>query len=41
MCFLHNMQKFCNLSEVSVGENIINLITRMVSMEIVGKQSRE
>ena len=34
MCFLHNMEKICNLSEAST-ENMVNLITRIVSMATV------
>ena len=36
MCLLHNIEKLCNLSEVFLGENKVNLITRMTSMEIYG-----
>ena len=34
LCFLHDMEKLRHLSEVN-GESLVNLITRMGSMETV------
>ena len=34
-CFVHNMGKLCNFSEVFIGQKMVNLITVMVSIEIV------
>ena len=42
MCFLHNIENLYNLSEVSFhGEFRVNVMTRMVSMEIVWRQCGE
>ena len=40
-CFLHNVEKLCNLSEVFYIENVVNQITRMDSMEIVWRHCSE
>ena len=37
LCFLLNIENLCNFSEV-YGENMVNLITRRVSLKIVWRQ---
>ena len=41
MCFLHNMEKLCNLSAFFMEKKMVNLIARMLSMEIVYRQCGE
>ena len=39
MYFLHNMENLCNLADVFMhGESIVNLIARMVGVDIKWKQ---
>ena len=40
LCFLHKMEKLCNMSRI-YGEIIVNLIIRMNIMEVVWRYSGE